>query len=143
MGAQESRFDWPAIMRVSGIIVGVSAAYGLIVPVAGALAVTEWDTLKVSGNEIYRWLYWAIAWGLTVWQGSWMRKAVHDRIIDDMIVVAVITAIALIIVKVIIWFIYEPVNSAGTTLLPITSIDAGGALIMVVVAFIGAGTNRF
>jgi hypothetical protein len=140
---EESRFDWGAIGRASLIIIGVTAVFGLVVPVVGAMAIADWDTLKVSGNEIYRWAYWAIAWGLTVWQGSWMIRHVHERIIDDMLVTSVIAAIVLIIVKVVVWIAYEPTGSEGQRLFAVTGIDAGGALMLVVVAMIGARINRY
>ncbi len=140
---EESRFDWGAIGRVSLIIIGVTVVFGFAVPVLGAVAVAGWDTLKVSGNEIYRWAYWAIAWALTIWQGSWMLREVHERIIDDMLVTSVIAAVVLVIFKVIIWFVYEPIGSEGQPLFPITGIDAGGALMLIVVAMIGARANRY
>jgi hypothetical protein len=140
---EEARFDWSAIGRASLIIVGVTAVFGLIVPALGAVAVAGWDTLKVSGNEIYRWAYWAVAWGLTVWQGAWMIRQVHERIIDDMLVTSVIAAVFLIIVKFIVWIFYEPIGSEGQRLFAITGIDAGGALMLIVVAMIGARANRY
>ncbi|HEC24264.1 MAG TPA: hypothetical protein ENI95_15255 [Chloroflexi bacterium] len=139
----EARFDWGAIARASAIIVGVVTAFALIVPVAGALAVGPWDTLKISGSEIYNWAYWAIAWALTIWQGAWMIRRVHERIIDDMLVTSVIAAIALIVVKFVVWILYEPVNEEGQRLFAVTAIDAGGALMLIVVALIGARINRY
>lgn len=141
---EDSRFDWPAIIRASAFIVGITALYAFVVPVAGAFAVAEWDTLILSGNEIYRWLFWIIAWGITVWQGSWMLNEVHDRIIDDMLVTSVVAAIALLIVKFIIWIVYWPMDAETLVRYgPITPIDAGGALMLVVVALIAARANRF
>lgn len=141
--ADQPRFDRGAILRASAIIIGGAAVFGLAVPIIGALAVSSWDTLKVSGNEIYRWAYWAIAWALTVWQGSWMLRKVHDRIIDDMIVTAALSAILLLVVKFIVWIAYEPISSDGVYLFAITPIDVGGALMLVVVALIGARANRY
>jgi hypothetical protein len=141
--AEEPRFDRAAIIRAAAIIIGGAAIFGLVVPVVGALAVGPWDTLKVSGNEIYRWAYWAIAWALTIWQGSWMIRHVHERIIDDMIVTSVVAAIVLMIVKFIVWIAYEPLNSEGARLFAVTSIDVGGALMLVVVALVGARINRY
>ncbi len=138
-----SRFDWPAIFRASGIVAGVTAAFGLLVPLVGALAVPAWDTLIVSGSEIYRWLYWALAWVLMFLQGSWMLRMVHDRIIDDMLVTGAIVMVILLVVKFIVWIAYWPVGSEGQRLLPITFIDVAGALLTFVVALIAARTNRF
>ena len=139
----EPRFDWHAIIRVSGIIIGVTAAFGLIVPVVGALARESWNTQNLSGNEIYRWVYWAIAWALTVWQGSWMLREVHDRIIDDMLITSVLAGVILLIVKIVINILYWPISSDGDTLPLITAIDAGGALMLIVVALIGARINKY
>lgn len=138
-----SKFDWPAILRASGIVIAIAAAYAFIVPVAGALAMESWDTLIVSGHEIYRWLFWGLAWGLVVWQGNWMLNAVHDRVIDDMLVVGAVTALALLVVKVVVWFVFWPTNGAGERLLFITPLDVAGALMTFVAAFIAARANQF
>ncbi len=138
-----SRFDWPAILRASGIIIGIAAAYAFVVPVAGALVLESWDTLTISGHEIYRWLFWALAWGLVVWQGNWMLNAVHDRVIDDMMVVGAVTALALLVVKVIVWFAFWPTNGAGERLLLIAPLDVAGALMIFVAAFVAARANQF
>jgi hypothetical protein len=149
--AEDSRFDWHAITRAAAFIVIITGAFGLIVPVAGALAVGPWDTLKISGSEIYRFAYWAIAWGLTIWQGqSMLNRVGHDKIIDDMLVTAAIVAVALILIKFVIWIAYQPINYDPATYNPanldyqfaITAIDAGGALLLIVVALIGARINQ-
>ncbi len=72
-----------------------------------------------------------------------MIRQVHERIIDDMLVTSVIAAVVLIIVKFIVWIAYEPVGSEGQPLFAITGIDAGGALMLIVVAMIGARANRY
>jgi hypothetical protein len=140
----EGRFDWRAIARVSGIIVGVAALYALIVPVVGAFIDGNGplDTRTVSGHQIYRWLFWAIAWGLTILQAGWMLREVGERIVDDMLVTSIIVAIALMIVKIIVWLAYEPA-SGGALLPPITAIDAAGGLMMIVIALVGARMNRY
>jgi hypothetical protein len=141
----EPRFDWGAILRISGIIILVTGGLGLLVPVAGALADGEGllTTLNISGNEIYRWGYWAIAWGMLVWQGNWMLRTVGDKIIDDMLVTGILVAFSLSIIKVVIWLIYQPQSADGTFIDPFTTIDAGGALLCVVVALIAARANRY
>ena len=145
--ADEPRFDVPEILRATAFIVGIPAVVGLVVPVVGAVAMPSLNTLNISGHEIYNLGFWIIAWGITVWQGSQMLKRVHDRIIDDMLVTAIIAAVGLLIVKVVIWFLYEPTRYDATgeaTILPlITAIDAGAALVLVVVALIGARANRY
>jgi hypothetical protein len=143
--SDQSRFDWRAILQATAIIVGITAVIGLIIPVAGALidGAGPWDTRNVSGNQIYRWLFWAIGWGLTVWQGSWMLKTVGDRIIDDMLVTSIIVAILLLIVKIIVWLAYEPTAASGDPLLPITGLDAGASLVLLVVALVAARANRY
>ena len=130
---------------------GPEAVWTIAAPLAGALAVGPWDTLKISGSEIYRFAYWAIAWGLTIWQGQWMLNEVgHDKIIDDMLVTAAIVAVALIIIKFIVWIAYQPIRYDPATFDPanpqyqfaITAIDAGGALLLAVVALVGARINQ-
>jgi hypothetical protein len=141
----EGRFDWRAIARVCGIIVGVSTLFALIVPVVGAFIDGNGplDTRIISGHQIYRWLFWLIAWGLTIWQAAWMLREVGERIVDDMLVTSFIVAIALMIVKVIVWLAYEPASADGTLLPPITGIDAAGGLMLIVIALVGARLNRY
>ena len=141
----ESRFDWGAIARVTAIIVVATTLYAFIVPVLGALAFANSgiDIPNVAGNEFYRWIYWMLAWGLTVWQGSWMIQHVHERIIDDMLVTAMVTAVLLVIVKIMVAFFYLPIDSELHVLPVLTPIDTGGALMLIVVALISARTNRY
>ncbi|MBN1313581.1 MAG: hypothetical protein JXB30_19405 [Anaerolineae bacterium] len=141
--ADEPRFDWSAILRVTAIVVGVPAVVGLAIPPIVTLAFGLYDTGIAAGNEIYRWFFWVIAWGLVIWQGSWMLRRVGDKIIDDMLVMSMIAAVLLIIVRAIISIAYVPINSNGQPLPIITAIDAGGALMLIVVALIGARTNKF
>jgi hypothetical protein len=140
----EGRFDWRAIARVSGIIIGVTAIFGLVVPVAGAFIDGNGplDTRTISGHQIYLWLFWAIAWGLTIWQAGWMLREVGERIVDDMLVTSIIVAITLMILRVIVWLAYEPV-SGGVLQPPITGIDAAGGLMLIVIALVGARMNRY
>jgi hypothetical protein len=141
----EPRFDWGAIFRAGGITVLVAGGLGLLVPIVGALADGEGPltTLNISGNEIYRWGYWAIAWGMLVWQGNWMLRVVGDKIIDDMLVIGILVALVLSIIKVVIWIIYQPQAMDGTFIDPFTTIDAGGALLCIVVALVAARANRY
>jgi hypothetical protein len=141
----ENRFDWGAIARATGIVVGITTAYALIIPIVGAFIDGNGPltTSTISGHEIYRWLYWGLAWGLIIWQASWMIRNVGDRIIDDMLVTSVFVAITLLIVKVITSIIYAPVDSDGQNLFLIGGIDAAGALMVFVVALIGARINRY
>lgn len=147
----DDAYDWPAIIRAAATIVIITGAFGLIVPVAGALAVGPWDTLKISGSEIYMFAFWAIAWGVTIWQSQWVRNQVgQDSIINDMLVTVAIVAVALIIIRLIVWVIYDPIRYDPATYNPanldyrgpITAIDAGGALLLAVVALIGARINQ-
>ncbi|MBN1431037.1 MAG: hypothetical protein JXB07_21895 [Anaerolineae bacterium] len=134
--ADEPRFDWPAIFRVTGIVVGVPTVLGFVIPPALTLAFGDDHTGTVAGHEIFQWAFWIIAWGLTVWQGSWMLRRVGDKIIDDMLVMSMIASVILFIVKVIIAIAYEPDDI-------VTGIDAGGALMLIVVAMVGARVNKF
>lgn len=146
----ERRLDWSAILRSVAIVVAVTTAYALIVPIIGALLVREviplphdWDVLKISGHEIYRALYWVLAWGLIVWRGAAMIREVHERIIDDILVASALIAVIMLAVKFIVWIFYEPINSDGMRLFPITAFDVGGALLLFVAALIAARINRY
>lgn len=134
--SEEPRFDWGAIFRSAGIVVGGAGVLGFAIPPIATLALSLYSTETAAGNDIYRLVYWASAWGLTVLQGSWMLRQVGDRIIDDMLVIAIISALGLVILKFIIWLVYAPVQ-------PFTALDAGGAILLVVVALIAARANRF
>jgi hypothetical protein len=134
--SEEPRFDWGGILRSSGIIIGGAAVVGFLVPPIFTLAFSLGTTQVVADNVIYWIAYWAVAWGLTFVQGAWMLRNVGDKIIDDMLVIAIISALGLVILRFVLWLVYEP-QQAFTTL------DAGGALLLIVVALIGARTNRF
>lgn len=136
--SEEPRFDWGGIFRSAGIIIGGAGVFGFAIPPILTLAFSWGTTEVVASNGIYQIVYWAIAWGLTVLQGAWMLRHVGDRIIDDMLVIAIISALGLVILKLIIWLVYE-----GPTQLPFTGIDAGGALLLILVALIAARANRF
>lgn len=142
---QEPRFDRRAILRALLVIVGGTALAALLVPVAGALIDGDGPltTENVSGHTIYQWGIWVLAWGLTIWQGAWMLRTVGEKIIDDMLVTGILAAVLLVVVKVVVWIIYWPLDSTGTRLAPITPIDVGGALLMLVVAVIAARVNRY
>ena len=139
----EPRFDWPAILRVTGIVVGGPAVVGFVIPPVATLAFGLYNTGIVAGNEIYQWFFWVVAWALTFWQGSWMLRRVGDKIIDDMLVVSMIAAVILLIIKIVIGIAYMPISSDGQTVSLVTGIDAGGALMLVVVALIGARINKY
>ncbi len=146
----ERKLDWNAVLRSVAIVGAVTTAYALIVPIIGALLVREviplpydWDVLKISGHEIYRILYWVLAWGLIIWRGAVMIREVHERIIDDMLVASVLIAIVMLAMKIVVWVFYEPINSDGMRLFPITAFDVGGALLVFVVALVAARINRY
>ncbi len=141
--ADEPRFSWPTILRGTAIIVGVTAAVGFIVPIVATLALGLVNTGRVSGNEIYRWGYWVIAWGMTFWLGSQMIKKVSDRIIDDMLAASVVIALLLLVLKFVVWIVFEPVDADGKSLFAITGIDVFGAIGMVLVGLIAARINRY
>jgi hypothetical protein len=56
--------------------------------------------------------------------------------------VGVIVAAVLFALKMLIALIYEPISSEGALMPIITSLDTGGALILIFVALVGAGANR-
>jgi hypothetical protein len=136
--AEEPRFDWPAIFRVVGIVVAGAAAVGFIVPPVATLAFKLYNTGVAADNEIYQVVYWVVAWGLTIWQGSWMLRRVGDKIIDDMLVMSIIAAPTLMLLKIIINLIYVPIESGI-----LGAIDAGGALLLIVAALVGARVNKY
>ena len=134
--SEEPRFDWGGIFRSSGIIIGGSAIIGFAVPLIVTPLFSLGTTQVVADSVLYWIAYWVVAWALTFVQGAWMLKNVGDKIIDDMLVIAIVSALGLVILRFVIWLVYEP-QQAFTTL------DAGGALLLVVVALIAARTNRF
>lgn len=148
MADQQPPLNWRAIFRAAGIIIGGATLFGIAIPLIGALigeavgGTGPLNTRVISGHEIYRWLYWAVAWGLTFWQGQWMLRTVGKQNINDMLVTAVIAAVALLIVKFVVWLAYDPINS-GQRLFAITAIDAAGALALLIVAFIAARINAY
>lgn len=139
----EPRLDWGAILRAVAVVIIGSALVGFIVPPALTVAFQYGHTGVVAGSDWFRWGFWAVAWALTIWQGAWMRRAVGDRIWDDMVVVAVIVGALLLAMKVVIALVYEPLNEAGELMPIITALDTFAALILLIVAIIGAGANRF
>jgi hypothetical protein len=141
--SREARFDWAAILRTTAIIVGITAVFGFAVPAGLTVALRLYNTGRVAGHELYRWAFWAVAWGLTVWQGAVMIRRVHERIVDDMLVASVVCAVLLLIVKFVIALVYVPISSEGALLPLITSIDAVGAVALFVVALIAARINRY
>lgn len=139
MAADEPRFDFPSIARAAGIIVGGTTLFGFATPAIVTLVFNPASshTGPAAGSIIFTWAFWGVAWALTVWQGAWMLREVgHDRILDDMLVLAVVAAVLLLIVKIMVSLIYEAERV-------FTGFDVGGALILLVVAFIGARANRF
>lgn len=139
MAADEPRFDFPAIARAAGIIVGGTTIFGFAVPAIVTLVFdpTSSFTGPAASSIIFTWAFWGVAWALTIWQGSWMLRAVgHDSILDDMLVLSVVAAVLLLIVKIMVSLIYEANNI-------FTGFDVGGALVLLVVAFVGARANRY
>jgi len=138
MAANEPRFDFPAIARAAAVIIGGTAVFGFAVPALITILFdpTSSSTTPAVSNVIFTWAFWGVSWGLTVWQGAWMLRDVGDRILDDVVVLAVICAIVLLIVKIMIALIYEAESI-------FTGFDVGGALVLLVVALIGARANRF
>jgi len=140
---EEARFDWPAIGRALLIIALVPIVFAFAVPPLAGLALGLPKTGPIAGNEIYRWLYWVLAWGLIIWQGAWMLRIVgHDHIIDDMLVVSAIAGVTLVIVKFVVWFIYQPTNADGGNQFALTYVDVAGVIVLFLVALIGARVNR-
>ncbi len=141
--AEEPRFDWPTIARSVAIIVGVSAVVGFGVPPGITLAFGLYNTGRIAGNEIFNWAFWVVAWALVFVQGAYFLSHVGPKIVDDMLVVAIISAFLLVVVKFIVAFVYQPVTADGQFVPLITGIDVGGALMLVLVALIAARMNRY
>jgi hypothetical protein len=136
--AEEPRFDWPAIFRVVGIVVGGAAAIGFIVPPVATMAFGLYNTGAAADSEFYQWAYWVVAWALTIWQGAWMLRRVGDKIIDDMLVMSIIAAPILVLLKILINLIYVPIETGL-----LSAVDVGGALMLIVVALVGARINKY
>jgi hypothetical protein len=144
--------------RALAIIVIIPTVYAFAVPPLLGTALGHAHTGPLAGSQVYRFPFWIIAWGLILWQGTWMRKAVHDRIFDDMAVTTVAAAGILLGVKFVTWFIFEPANTCTVpmdqvtvnnirdvcnVLSFVTMIDVLAAVIAVVLGFVGALANRF
>ena len=142
--AEEPRFDWPSILKATALIAGITAAVGIVVPLALTPALKLYHTGIVAGHEVYRWGFWAVAWGLTVWQGSVMLRKVHDAIIDDMLLTAVVAGVLLLVVKAVLTLVYVPLHEIGDPQpFPFTALDVGGAMVMAVVALIASRINKY
>jgi hypothetical protein len=140
---EEPRFDWPTIFRSVAIIVGASALVGFAIPPLLTLAFGMYNTGYAAGNDIFNWGFWIAAWIATFVQGAYFLKHVGTKIVDDMLVVAIGSMILLVIVKFIVAIVYLPITQDGQPLPLMTGIDAGGALMIVVVALIAARMNRY
>jgi hypothetical protein len=141
--ADQPRFEWGKIFLAVALIVGITTAVGFAVPAGLTLALKLGHTGIVAGSDLFRWGFWVVAWLLTFWQGMTMLRTIHDAIVDDMVVTAGIAALLLMIVRMFISLVYEPMNGQGELLPVITALDTGGALMMVVVALISARINRY
>ena len=141
--AEEPRFDWPTIARSVAIIVGASAVVGFAVPPLITLAFGLYNTGFAAGNVFFNWGYWVAAWVATFVQGAYFLKHVGTKIVDDMLVVAIVSMIVLVVVKFIVAIVYLPIAEDGQPLGLMTGIDAAGALAIVVVAMIAARMNQY
>ena len=141
--AEEPRFDWPAIARSVAIIVGASAVVGFAVPPIITLAFGLFNTGYAAGNDLFNWGYWVVAWIATFVQGAYFLRHVGEKIVDDMLVVAIVSMILLVIIKFIVAIVYLPITADGRPVSLMTAIDAGGALLIVVIALIAARMNAY
>ncbi len=144
--------NWPAIFRAVAIIVGITAIVAFAVPVVGAVIDGDGplDTGNITGHEIYRVGVWVIAWVATIAAGAWMLRNVHTRIIDDMLVAAILAAMLLLIVRIVIGFVFEPRTNwepdpAGNNTLIVfpTFIEVACAALMVVLGMVAARVNAY
>ncbi len=140
--ADEPRFDWPAILRVVGIITAVSAVIGFGAPIVFTLVLSKVNTGPVAGSQIYRLVYWLAAWALMFWQGQWMLNTVGDKIIDDMLVTSVIIAVLMMVIMFVVWIVYVPVNAGGQPIV-LTGFDAIGAVGLLIIGVVAARINRY
>jgi len=141
--AEEPRFDWPTIIRSVAIIVGASAIVGFAIPPVITVVFGLYNTGYAAGNEFYNWGYWVAAWIATFVQGAYFLRHVGDKIVDDMLVVAIVSMIVLVVVKFIVAIVYLPITEDGQPIGLMTGIDAAGALAIVVVAMVAARMNRY
>jgi len=141
--ADEPRFDWPTIARAVAIIVGGCALIGFAAPPLITLAFSLGNTGYAAGNQFFSWGFWIAAWALTFAQGAYFLRHVGEKVIDDMLVVAIISALLLVVIKFAVAIIYQPITQDGKFLPIMTTADAGGALMLVVIALIAARMNRY
>ena len=139
----QPRLDWRAIGRSVLIIVLSAALFAFVVPIVGALAIDSWDTLNITGSEIYRWLFWIVAWVVIFVQGSWMLRHVHEAIVNDLLVVTAIADVLLFALKFIVWLVFWPISEEGVRLFAITGIDVFGAVGAILIAFVAARVNQY
>ena len=141
--SEEPRFDWPTILRSVAIIVGASTVVGFAIPPIITLAFGLFNTGYAAGNEFFNWGYWVVAWIATFVQGAYFLRHVGEKIVDDMLVVAIVSMIALVIIKFIVAIVYLPITADGQPVSLMTGIDAAGALAIVVVAMVAARMNAY
>lgn len=139
----EPRFDWPAIGSALLVIVLVPTIYAFAVPPLAGMALNMPSTGPIAGNDIYRWGFWGLAWGMIIWRGAWMARVVHERIVDDMLVTSAAAAAILLGVKFLIWVFYAPVNANNELISFITPIDTLAAVVALGIAWLGARANRY
>lgn len=135
------RFDWGEIIKAV-VIVGVgSLIYALAVPMIGAL-LGGGSTGPTAGNDIFLWTSRGLLWALVIWRGAAMLRVVGDRIVDDMLVVAVISSVVWLVIKaVVIVTVFQAVRADGT---PVSLIDVNDLLAVgaaVLISWLGAKAN--
>ena len=138
------RFDWPEIIRAV-IIVGVgSLIYAIIVPIAGALIGGTGDTGPTARNDIVLWISRGLMWALIIWRGAAMGRVVGDRIVDDMLVTAGLSAGVWLVIKVavlVIIFGGGAPEGEPNPLVDVNDLLAIGAAFLI--SWLGAKANRF
>lgn len=144
MQQQESvpRFDWPEIIRAVIIIAIGILAFNLILPVISALVNQTGSTSPLAGNDVFLWVSRGVMWALIIWRGSAMLQVVGDRIVDDMLIVAALSAVIWLVVKIVVLVVvYQGVKADGTPIPFIHINDLLGMAAAVGISWLGAKAN--
>ena len=137
------RFDWPEILKAV-IVTGIgSLIYAVAVPIIGAL-LGSGNTGPTAGNDIFLWTSRGVLWALIIWRGAAMGRVVGDRIVDDMLVSAVLASGVWLVIKiVVIVLIYGAVKADGTPVALVDLNDLLGIVAALVISWLGAKANRY
>lgn len=136
------RFDWGEITKNVVVISIAVAVVAFGVPVAGAL-IGSGNTGPTAGNDLFHWVLRAVLWAMIIWRGSRMVLIVGDRIVDDMLVTAVITGAIWLVIKVAMLLVYQGVGPDGMPVPLLHVNDAFGLVTALLISWLGAKANQY